>query len=115
MPDTLATVAELRIYPIKSMAGITVQEAHVGLDGILGDRQYSFVRTNQAAKSSFPWMTAREYTRMLLYQPEFAQLPTEDTPEPPVKVRTPDGTIRDAGDPELCAELASEQATLCFC
>src|SRR6266851_9233639 len=98
MLEPIATVAELFIYPVKSMAGILVEEAHVGLDGILGDRQYSFVRSDQAARSSFPWMTARESTRMLLYHPQFAQAPTPDQPEPPVQVRTPDGAVVAPGD-----------------
>src|SRR5438132_8421119 len=93
MSDTIATVAELFIYPIKSMAGIPVQEAYVGLDGILGDRQYSFVRANQAARSSFPWMTARESARMLLHHPQFSQAPTPDEPEPSIQVRTPEGAV----------------------
>src|SRR6266496_2128440 len=108
MSDTIATISELYIYPIKSMAGIPVQEAHVGLDGILGDRQYSFVRADQAARNSFPWMTARESTRMLLYKPQFAQPPSPDRPEPPVKVRTPEAAEREVGDPVLCEELASK-------
>ena len=108
MSNTIATVAELYLYPIKSMAGIPVQEAHVGLDGILGDRQYSFVRADQAARNSFPWMTARESPRMLLYKPEFTQPPTPDQPEPPVHVRTPEGAVREAGDSVLREELASK-------
>jgi uncharacterized protein len=103
MPEPIATVSELFIYPVKSMAGIPVEEAHVGLDGILGDRQYSFVRSDHAARSSFPWMTARESTRMLLYHPQFAQAPTPDQPEPPVQVRTPDGAVVEPG--ELASNL----------
>jgi uncharacterized protein YcbX len=90
------------------MAGIGVCEAHVGLDGILGDRQYSFVRADQAARNSFPWMTARESARMLLHEPEFDSPPTPECPEPQVRVRTPEGEMRDANDPELCAELAGK-------
>jgi uncharacterized protein YcbX len=108
MSDTIAKVAELFIYPIKSMAGVSVQEAHVGLDGILGDRQYSFVRADQAARDSFPWMTARQSTRMLLYKPRFTEPPAPDRPEPPVKVQTPEGALRDANDPALCEELTSK-------
>jgi uncharacterized protein YcbX len=106
MAETIATISELYIYPVKSMAGISVHEAHVGLDGILGDRQYSFVRSDQAARNSFPWMTARESARMLLHKPEFTQPPSPDQPEPPVKVRTPEAEVRDASDPVLCEELA---------
>ena len=50
MSDAVATIAQVYLYPVKSMAGIPVQEAHVGLDGILGDRQYSFVRAERIAK-----------------------------------------------------------------
>ena len=114
MSNTIATVAELYLYPIKSMAGIPVQEAHVGLDGILGDRQYSFVRADQAARNSFPWMTARESGRMLLYKPEFTQPPTPDQPEPLVQVRTPAGAVREAGDSVLREELASKMGHALF-
>src|SRR5260370_25314121 len=106
MPTSIATVAELFVYPVKSMAGIPVPEAHVGLDGILGDRQYSFVRANQAARNSFPWMTARESARMLLYRPQFTQPPTPDQTEPPVKVGPPDAALLDANDAALCEDLA---------
>ncbi len=107
MSDLVATVAQLYFYPVKSMAGIPLQEAHVGLDGILGDRQYAFVHTNQAATNSFPWMTARQSSRMLLYQPQLAQMPTPDDQEPAVHVRTPDGSVREVNDPALCKEIAS--------
>jgi uncharacterized protein YcbX len=107
MSTTIATVAQLFVYPIKSMAGVPVEQAHVGLDGILGDRLYSFVRAGHAAKNSFPWMTARDATSMLLYKPELAQAPTPEKPEPEVKVKTPAGETLDAGDDRLTAELAA--------
>ena len=108
MSDTIATIAQLYIYPIKSMAGVAVAEAHVGLDGILGDRQYSFVRADQAGTNSFPWMTARQSARMLLHQPQFTQAPTPEQPEPPVQVRTPAGQMREPSDATLREELAGE-------
>lgn len=98
MSSAIATVAELFLYPVKPMAGVAVQEAHVGLDGLLGDRNYSFVRADQGSRNSFPWMTARESARMLLYKPEFAHAPAPDNAEPLVKVRTPEGHLHDAGD-----------------
>src|SRR5437879_13738035 len=108
MSTAIASVAELFIYPVKSMAGIGVREAHVGLDGILGDRQYAFVRADQAARNSFPWMTARESARMLLHKPQFASAPTPENAEPPVKVQTPEGDMHDANDPTLCEEVANK-------
>jgi uncharacterized protein YcbX len=108
MPDVVATIAQLYLYPVKSMAGIPVQEAHVGLDGIVGDRQYSFVRAEQAGSNSFPWMTARQSSRMLLYEPHFTQSPTPEQPEPQVRVRMPAGMECDVNDPVLHDELASQ-------
>jgi uncharacterized protein YcbX len=114
MSTTIASVAELFIYPVKSMAGIGVREAHVGLDGILGDRQYAFVRADQAARNSFPWMTARESARMLLHKPQFASAPTPENAEPAVKVQTPEGDMHDANDPALCEGLASKSGHALF-
>lgn len=108
MSQPLATIAQLFIYPVKSMAGISVDHAHVGLDGILGDRQYAFVRADQAARNSFPWMTARESSRMLFYKPSFSQAPTPEQPEPPVQVHTPAGKQVAPDDPGLRDELAGE-------
>jgi uncharacterized protein YcbX len=114
MPEAIATVEKLSLYPVKSMAGTPVTEAHIGLDGVLGDRQYSFVRADQAAKSTFPWMTARESSRMLLYKPEFMQPPSPGQPEPPLKIRTPDGAIFDPSDSHLTEELTGKTGHALF-
>jgi uncharacterized protein YcbX len=114
MSEIIATVAELFVYPIKSMAGVSVQEAYVGLDGILGDRQYSFVRSDQAARNSFPWMTARQSAGMLLYKPRFTKPAAPDQPEPPVEVQTPEGAVCDATDPALCEELTRKMGHALF-
>ncbi len=108
MSTTIATVSRLFIYPVKSMAGVPVNEAHVGVNGLLGDRRYAFVRADQAASNSFPWMTARQAARMLLYQPRFAQPPTPDQAEPAVHVRTPEGAERAVIDAALREELAAK-------
>ncbi len=108
MSTTIATISRLYLYPVKSMSGIAVEEAHVGLDGILGDRQYAFVRADKAASDSFPWMTARQSARMILYKPQFTQLPTPDQPEPPVQVRTPENSVREISDASLCQELTTK-------
>ena len=114
MQETIATIGKLYIYPVKSMAGIAVEQAEVGLDGILGDRQYAFVRAAKASKSSFPWMTAREYTRMLQYRPQFSRLPGAADAEPPVEVRTPAGVTCEVGDDKLREELANELGEAVF-
>ena len=105
--EPIATIAKLCVYPVKSMAGIAVEEVHVGIDGILGDRQYAFVQSDKAATSSFPWMTGRENARMLAYQPQWAEMPSPEKPEPMVRVRTPQGQVLDVSDPALLQELAN--------
>lgn len=107
MSENIATVAKLYLHPVKSMAAVSVDESHVAMDGIVGDRQYAFVRTEQAAKNSFPWMTARQDSRLLSYKSVFDQLPTLDEPEPVLRVHTPDGRLVDVSDPSLQEELAS--------
>jgi uncharacterized protein len=104
---TLGTVAELFIYPVKSMAGVSFAEAHVGLDGIIGDRQYAFVQTEQAARNNFPWMTGRQSSEMLRYQAVFAHAPMPENREPAVTVRAPHGRVLAPADPELAAELTA--------
>lgn len=106
MPDVIATLERLYLYPVKSMAGIPLEEAHVGPDGMFGDRQYAFVQTDKAEKKSFPWMTARENAGMLRYHPRFDQPPTAERPEPELRVQTPAGRLADISDPALREELA---------
>jgi uncharacterized protein len=98
------------------MAGVSVQELHVGMDGVLGDRQYAFVRADQAPTNSFPWMTARQLTRMILYRPRFNALPTRQEPEPAVQVRTPHNpeTTLPVNDPALRELLVSESGQQMF-
>ncbi len=106
MSITIARVAQIFIYPVKSMAGVPVQQAHVGVNGLLGDRRYSFVRADQSASNSFPWLTARQSASLLLYKPRFQQPPTPEEAEPAVQVQTPGGTVRKVDDPMLREELA---------
>jgi MOSC domain-containing protein len=106
LPDTIATIEKLYLYPVKSMAGVSVDEAHVGLDGIFGDRQYAFIQAEKAEKNSFPWMTARENARMLAYEPRFERLPTSSDPEPALRVRTPGGRLTEISDTALRQEIA---------
>jgi uncharacterized protein YcbX len=104
--DTIANIKKLYLYPVKSMAGIAADEAHVGLDGIFGDRQYAFIQAEKAEKNSFPWMTARENARMLAYEPRFEHLPTSSEPEPALRVRTPGGRLAEISEKVLRQEIS---------
>lgn len=59
----MKTVA-LNIFPVKSMRGIAVQQAHIGMQGFAGDREWL------VADAQGRFITARELERMLLWQPE---------------------------------------------
>jgi uncharacterized protein len=56
-------------YPVKSMRGEELSEAHIGFSGVYGDRLYAF--RSSAAPAGFPYLTAREQERMILYRPRF--------------------------------------------
>lgn len=103
---TLATIKHIYIYPVKSMRGIPVREAHVSIHGFLGDRRYAFVQQALAAQDSFPWMTGREKPSMILHTPRFERTPTPEDKDVPVFVRTPHGAEYPVADPQLCEHIS---------
>jgi uncharacterized protein YcbX len=91
-------IARLYRYPVKSMAGESLDAADVSWHGVAGDRRWAFVRPNHQAHG-FPWQTIREEPRMCLFS---ARLRDPDRPEAStVDVRTPDGTELTVTDPLL--------------
>jgi uncharacterized protein YcbX len=101
----LATVKQIYLYPVKSMRGVPVGEAHLTLNGFCGDRRYAFVRQELAATSGFPWMTGRDKPAMILHAPRFARPPTPEDWDVPIVVQTPAGTEYDIADPRLGASI----------
>jgi uncharacterized protein len=71
--ERAGTLAILRRYPVKGMAGEDVAAARVTFAGIVGDRVFAFV--DEANRSSFPWMTARQAHDWLLLRPRFLDPP----------------------------------------
>lgn len=109
------TVSQLHRYPVKSMRGHRERDAMLTYTGIVGDRVFAFVRHD--ARPDFPWMSARECARLLLYTPRFA------TPEflvgyPPreaydVLVSCPDGAEFPIDSEELRRRVAAETGEAC--
>jgi uncharacterized protein YcbX len=62
-------VKSLWRYPVKSMAGETIDEAFVGYAGVFGDRLYAFL--NQRAPAGFPYLTGRTRPEMLRFSARF--------------------------------------------
>ena len=91
-------IAQLYRYPVKSMAGESLDAVDVSWHGVAGDRRWAFVRPDHQAHG-FPWQTIREEPRMCLFS---ARLRDPDRPEAStVDVRTPDGTELTVTDPLL--------------
>ena len=98
----LGHVRELVRYPVKSMAGIATESAHLGWHGLDGDRRFGFRRLGE--NNGFPWLSASRVPELLLYHPFGLD---ESTGEPlPTHVRTPDGTDVELRSTELQSEIA---------
>ena len=90
-------------YPVKSMAGESLDVAKLSWHGIEGDRRLAFRRLND--KSAFPWLTASKLPELILYKPFGLD---SNTPEPlPTHVRTPDGKEFEIQSSELREEISN--------
>jgi uncharacterized protein YcbX len=98
----VARVAELRRYPVKSMAAEPLEYVALGWHGFEGDRRWAFVRPG-LERSDFPWLTMRERAEMGDYRPRFADPSRPDDSR--TIVGTPRGEDFDVADPTLAAAL----------
>jgi MOSC domain-containing protein len=96
----IGTVTHLFRYPVKSMAGVSIDAASLGWYGLEGDRRHAFRLT--AARSGFPFLTASRLNELVLYQP-FG--PPESVL--PTHVRTPDGLELELSSAELRDALSA--------
>lgn len=103
----LATIKQIYLYPVKSMRGVAVNEAHLSFNGFIGDRRYAFVQEKLAATDGFPWMTGREKPKMILYTPRFLQTPTPEDWDVPIMVQMPEGKELEIGDSGLEKQIAA--------
>ena len=81
-------VKALYRYPVKSMRGEPLDEAQLGFLGFAGDRRFAFIQTED--RTGFPWLTGREYPRMVQYTPAFDDPAAAN--KSAVRVRTPEGS-----------------------
>jgi uncharacterized protein YcbX len=100
----VGVVQQLSRYPVKSMHAESLADADVTLHGVLGDRRFAFIQGSD--HSRFPWLTAREIPRMMLYTPAFVD--PADPDNSPVLVTTPDGRQLDLFSPDLLEELRAQ-------
>jgi MOSC domain-containing protein len=93
-------------YPVKSMAGESLDLARLGWHGIEGDRRFAFRRLTD--NSGFPWLTASKLPQLLLYKPFGLDSNANNRNGEllPTHVRTPDGTEYELRSNELRAEVS---------
>jgi uncharacterized protein YcbX len=100
----LGVVEQLSRYPVKSMRAEALTEANVTFEGIAGDRRFAFIQGHK--RTNFPWLTAREIPRMILYTARLVDPSNPDKSD--VLVTTPDGKEFDIFSEELIAELKAQ-------
>lgn len=99
----LGRITHIFRYPVKSMAGESLDVARLGWQGIGGDRRFAFRRL--ADKSAFPWLSASKLPELLLYKP--FRLDSSGDEILPTHVRTPDGKEFELRSDALREEVSS--------
>jgi uncharacterized protein YcbX len=100
----VGVVEQLNRYPVKSMLAEPLAEADVNLHGVVGDRRFAFIQSGNHTR--FPWLTAREVPRMMLYRAEHVDPSDPDISG--VLVTTPEGRQLDLFSAELLDELREQ-------
>ncbi|MEM7112594.1 MAG: MOSC domain-containing protein [Chloroflexota bacterium] len=98
----IGVVKELYRYPVKSMKGEAIEKSHVFWYGLDGDRRAAFIRGDNQSK--FPWLTGRQISQLIQYEPYFTQ--PNNILGSPIHVKTPSGDDLLLTDPALQEELA---------
>jgi uncharacterized protein YcbX len=101
MPVKIGEVEALYRYPVKSMAGESVDVSDVGWHGLEGDRRLAFRRSDD--RSGFPWLTASKLPELIRFAPQ-RQEPAPNG-ELPTHVRTPEGQDLPIFGQELATEV----------
>ena len=88
-------------YPVKSMGGERLKEAHLGWYGLEGDRRLAFRRIDD--RSGMPWLTASKLPDLLLFAPHHSEDGAQG--DLPTHIRTPDGQELPVFGEELATEV----------
>jgi uncharacterized protein YcbX len=102
MLEPIGSVAEIFRYPVKSMAGERLAAVEVDWQGLEGDRQYSFCRTED--RSRFRWLSGRDVNDLVRFAATFAEPNHPRTST--VEIQTPEGQRLDLFAPELLARMS---------
>ena len=106
MPIEIGQVEAIFRYPVKSMGGERLKEAHLGWYGLEGDRRLAFRRIDD--RSGMPWLTASKLPDLVLFAPQRREGDSRedgDQEDLPTHIRTPDGQEMPVFGEELAAEV----------
>lgn len=106
MSKEIGQIKAIFRYPIKSMAGVHLDRADLGWDGLNGDRRFAFRRL--ADQSGFPWLSASRLPQLLLYKPIGEAEVDKDLP---THVRTPDGAELELQSEQLRKEISGRHGS----
>ncbi|MEW9310204.1 MOSC domain-containing protein [Labrys neptuniae] len=98
----IGVIRRIQRFPVKSMGSDILDTAELHWNGLAGDRQYAFVKTNDRGR--FPYLTGRDLPDLLLYRARY--LKPEDPKTSTLVVHSPKGGEYDIDDPALCRELS---------
>ena len=98
------TVKALWRYPVKSMAGASLDEAAIAEGGIPGDRAYAVIdRTSGRVGSA---KHPRKWAGLMALAADFVSPPRAGARLPPARIVWPDGTAVASDEPEVDARLS---------
>jgi uncharacterized protein YcbX len=101
----LATVSTLHRYPVKSMQGEQVESLYLTPGGVLGDRTYAVLDSNDGTVASAKY--PRKWSTLLGCRAAFLAEPRLDGPPAPVAVTLPDGRTLRSDEPGLDEALSA--------
>jgi uncharacterized protein len=99
MQHEIGRIKAIFRYPVKSMAGMNLNEAQLGFHGIEGDRRFAFRRIEE--HGGFPWLSASRLNELILFKPICA-----DGQLIPIRVNTPQGKSLEIRSRELSDEIS---------
>lgn len=99
--NKVGIVTQINLFPVKSMRGISVQEAFCHWFGLNGDRKWGFVK--EGHRGGFPWVTGRDIPEMILFETEIENHLENSA----VRVKNLTGQWRSVESPDLLQELST--------
>lgn len=107
MRTPVGQIAALYRYPVKSMAGESLESSQLGWHGLVGDRRFAFRRLGD--RVGFPWLSASKLAAMVRYVPNGGTGAVDG--DLPTHVRTPEGENLPIFSAELAQDVAARHGS----